>query len=180
MLRTNPHQSWERRLNTPVHPLARGRAGHSHRDRPSWREGAGWRSCPRWCPANIRQHVCWPRRPGTAIKLTEPHGSDCLICASPLPTLGQLHTAFSRREWFPNGGRPTPHPTDGRRLAPLGAHLGLIRGRDAAGVRRQLTRLRYSLPCWWLVRWCSSATIELGDHQHGAAVIAPQALSQLM
>ena len=42
------------------------------------------------------------------------------------PPRGQLHTAFGRHEWFPNGGRPTPHPTDGRRLAPLGAHLSLV------------------------------------------------------
>ena len=42
----------------------------------------------------------------------------------------------------PMGWRPTPHPTDGRRLAPWGAHLGLIRGRDAAGVRRVLARMR--------------------------------------
>ena len=53
---------------------ARGGAGHSHRDRLSWRDGAGRRTCPRACPANIRQHVCLPRRPGTAIKLTGPRG----------------------------------------------------------------------------------------------------------
>ena len=57
----------------------------------------------------------------------------------------------------PMGWRPTPHPTDGRRLAPWGAHLGLIRGRDAAGVRRQLFALRIlttPFPVWMTLQQC--------------------------